>query len=45
MFNSVRSETIDCDSNALLEGVCLKNHRVKKSLVAALREGYTKAGK
>ena len=38
IFNSVRKETIDFDSDALPEGVYFKNHRVKKSLVAALRE-------
>ena len=37
IFNSVRKETIDCDSNALPEGVDFKNYRGQKSLVAALR--------
>ena len=44
-LKSVRKETIDCDSNALSEGVYFKNCRVKKSLAAALKEGPAKAGK
>ena len=36
-FNSVRKETIDCDSNALPEGVDFKNHSLEVSCCSVER--------